>query len=132
MNSDAKNCNCGREKSYKDCCGRIHLDIKLALTAEDLMRSRYTAFTMANGDYLMQSHHTKTRPSSEKEEIVTWAKKVRWIRLEVLKISKGAVTDKKGRVEFKAYFEEDKKLDVIHENSAFVRENEHWVYLGSV
>ncbi len=127
-----KFCPCGRLIKYEFCCGAIHNGISKAITAEDLMRSRYVAFTLADGDYLMTSHHSSTRPLSEKRAIVKWAKSVEWIKLEVLNTFKGAKKDTEGRVEFKAYFKTKDKIQFIHENSMFVRENEQWVYLGIV
>ncbi len=124
------NCPCGRDNSYTDCCGRIHTAIHKAITAEDLMRSRYTAFTQANGNYLMKSHHTSTRPIHEKKEIVRWAKAVQWVKLEVLGHTAGQSQDKEGTVEFKAFFFENGQLQVIHENSKFVKQHNHWVYVG--
>ena len=40
---NTKNCPCGREKRYIDCCKLSHEDLASVKTAEDLMRSRYTA-----------------------------------------------------------------------------------------
>ena len=94
------------------------------------MRSRYSAFVLADGDYLMATHHSSTRPTKEKKAIVKWAKSVQWIKLEVLETSEGQENDTKGTVTFNAYFFENGKVDVIHEKSAFVRENNHWLYLG--
>ena len=48
------------------------------------MRSRYSAFVLANGDYLMATHHKSTRPIKEKKAIVKWAKSVQWLKLEIL------------------------------------------------
>ncbi|WP_298316963.1 YchJ family metal-binding protein [uncultured Aquimarina sp.] len=123
-------CYCGRSQTYDSCCGSIHNDIRQALTAEDLMRSRYTAFVLAKGDYLMKSHHSSTRSIKEKESIVQWAKSVKWIKLEVLHTTKGLASDEKGTVTFKAFYFENGALEFIHENSSFVKENGHWVYLG--
>jgi len=53
------------------------------------MRSRYCAFVLANGDYLMQTHHTSTRPLTEREAIVKRAKSVKWIKLIILETTKG-------------------------------------------
>jgi SEC-C motif-containing protein len=125
-----KSCACGRENTYKNCCGAIHLGKKKALTSEDLMRSRYTAFTMSDGEYLMKSHHSKTRPIKEKKEIVNWSKSVIWVRLEVLNTVNGYENDAEGNVEFKAFFLENGEMQVIHENSFFIKENENWVYVG--
>ncbi len=123
-------CNCGSGVLYSSCCEVFHRGKEKAITAEQLMRSRYTAFTKADGGYLMRSHHSKTRPIHEKKEIVSWAKSVEWIRLEVLKISLGLENDTEGMVEFKAYFFENGVVQVIHEKSKFLRENGNWVYYG--
>ncbi|OBX23471.1 MULTISPECIES: YchJ family protein [Bizionia] len=124
------NCYCGNDKPYKDCCEIFHLNNGKTETAEQLMRSRYSAFVLTNGDYLMQTHHRSTRPISEKKAIVTWAKSVSWIKLDVLKTSKGLANDKEGTVTFNAYFQKKGCIDVIHEKSAFIKENETWYYLG--
>ncbi len=94
------------------------------------MRSRYSAFVLADGDYLMATHHSSTRPIKEKKAIVKWAKSVQWIRLEVLETLKGTADDIKGIVTFNAYFFENRKVDVINEKSAFIKEDKHWYYLG--
>ncbi|MDH7446475.1 YchJ family protein [Aquimarina sp. 2201CG14-23] len=125
-------CYCGRPQTYDNCCGKIHKDIAQALTAEDLMRSRYSAFVMAKGDYLMKSHHSSTRPIREKKSIVKWTKSVEWIKLEVLNTTKGSQKEKEGTVEFKAFFYEEGTMQVIHENSYFVKEKGNWVYVGEV
>ena len=96
------------------------------------MRSRYTAFTMANGDYLMESHHLNTRPVKEKENIVAWARSVEWLELKISSKSKGLENDVEGSVEFNAYFKENGKINSISEHSLFVKENEHWYYFGFV
>ncbi|WP_291870553.1 YchJ family metal-binding protein [Maribacter sp.] len=126
----AKNCFCGSLKSFTDCCEKIHNDILQAKTAEQLMRSRYSAFVKANGDYLMQSHHSSTRPIKDKKAIIDWAKSVSWIKLEVLETSNGQVDDTEGTVFFKAFYYENGKVNSIDEKSTFVKENNHWVYLG--
>lgn len=126
------NCPCGRFKAYENCCGLVHQDIHNAKTAEDLMRSRYVAFTKGDGDYLMKSHHSTTRPISEKEEIESWSKSMKWRGLLVVNSTKGLFNENEGTVEFKAYFKERGIKRVIHENSKFVREYGCWVYLGNV
>ena len=123
-------CYCGNNKAYKNCCEVFHLNNGKTETAEQLMRSRYSAFVLGNGDYLIQTHHISTRPISEKEAIVKWAKSVEWIKLEVLETTKGLKNDEEGTVTFNAYFNENGNVDIIHENSAFIKENNTWYYLG--
>ncbi|WP_282122795.1 YchJ family protein [Algibacter mikhailovii] len=124
------NCYCGNLKDYVNCCEKIHKDLTNAKTAEQLMRSRYSAFVLANGDFLMKSHHSKTRPTSEKKAIIAWAKSVNWIKLEIIDTTMGLENDTNGTVTFNAYFYQHGKVDVIHEKSAFKKENKHWKYLG--
>ena len=126
------NCPCGNPKSYAACCQVAHQSITNVKTAEQLMRSRYTAFTMGNGDYLMQSHHSTTQPTQEKENIENWANSVVWLGLDVLHTTKGLATDNEGTVEFTAHFLENGKPATIHENSKFIKENGLWMYLGIV
>lgn len=123
-------CPCGNDKKYTDCCEIGHQNISDVVTAEQLMRSRYTAFVLANGDYLMSSHHSSTRPTKEKKELVTWAKSVNWIRLEILETTLGTRKDNVGTVTFNAFFYKDGKVEVLHEKSAFERENGSWMYVG--
>ncbi len=122
------NCYCGNNRPYKSCCEVFHLNNGKTETAQQLMRSRYSAFVLANGNYLMQTHHSSTRPITEKKAIVKWAKSVAWIKLEILETTKGLEKDEEGTVTFNASFFENGKVDVIHEKSAFVKENGKWYY----
>jgi SEC-C motif domain protein len=120
------NCPCNPSNLYENCCKRAYEEINSITSPEVLMRSRYSAFVMANVDYLQKSHHSSSRPSKlEKREILTWTKSVEWIKLEVL-------NNTKNTVEFKAYFRENGSLNFIHENSLFVKENGHWVYKSAL
>jgi len=126
-------CPCGSKKEYNNCCGIAHNNIHDVETAEQLMRSRYTAFCLADGDYLHKSHHSSTRPrKSERNEIVKWAKSVTWVKLEIIESTEGKQGDDFGTVEFKAYYLENGIPAIIHENSTFRKENNHWVYFDGI
>jgi SEC-C motif-containing protein len=124
----SNNCPCGSLRDYNECCGAIISGQRDALTAQELMRSRYTAFTLANVDYLMRSHHSKSRPIRERQQILTWAKSVKWMGLTIINTQQGEPADTTGYVEFKAVFMENGKVSHIHENSFFEREKGLWVY----
>ena len=47
-------------------------------------------------------------------------------------LKKGASTDTKGIVEFKAYYNKDGEEHVLHEVSRFVRTNGRWLYLDGM
>ncbi|MDB4297758.1 YchJ family metal-binding protein [Flavobacteriaceae bacterium] len=129
-NRDLTACPCGSSKSFSSCCEPIHKDIFKAKTPEMLMRSRYSAFTIANIDYLLSSHHSSTRPTKEANEIKEWATNVKWIKLEVLETN--IIDNTEGFVTFKAHFSENNKSEVIFEKSRFVKENNHWTYIDGL
>ena len=118
-------CPCNKDKKYVDCCAKIHEDITKAETPEQLMRSRYSAYVLGMIEFLMKSHHSSTRPLKEKEEILKWAKSVKWLGLDVLETNTNQVT-------FKAHFLEGLKKQVIHEKSNFEKENGYWTYVDGV
>lgn len=125
-----KECPCGSLKLYENCCEIAHKNILSVATAETLMRSRYSAFVMANMDYLSKSWHSSNKPSkSEMKEILDWTQSVIWHKLEIINTSKGLKNDTEGSVEFKAFYYEGIILKHIYEKSLFVKENDHWVYL---
>lgn len=94
------------------------------------MRSRYTAFTLANIDYLMLSHHSSTRPEKQRKSIQKWAESVQWMGLVILGTQAGGASDDYGYVEFRALYLETGKMQQIHEKSLFKRENQKWVYVS--
>ena len=114
-------CPCGSNKPYALCCEPIIANKANAQTAEQLMRSRYTAFTFANINYLMNSHHPKTRPIKEKKDILKWAKSVTWLGLQILYTDKGKESDMEGIVKFKALFLENGIPRELVEESVFVK-----------
>lgn len=125
-------CPCNSNMAYADCCEPIISGKKEAITAKQLMRSRYTAFTKANVDYLMRSHSAKTRPIKERKSIGKWAKSVNWIGLTILDTQDGEANDEIGYVEFKALYLENGQPQQIHEKSLFQRENGIWVYVSGM
>jgi len=125
-------CPCGSGLSFLACCEPIISGRKEAATAQELMRSRYVAFTQVNIDYLMRSHHSKSRPIKERKSMENWAKSVTWIGLIILDTQAGEENDEIGYVEFKALYLENGKPQQIHEKSLFRRENGKWVYVSGV
>ncbi|WP_035840497.1 YchJ family protein [Kitasatospora azatica] len=117
-------CPCGLPASYDDCCGRLHRGLAQASTAEQLMRSRYSAFVVQDVGYLLSSWHPDTRPSA-----LDLAPELRWERLEILGGTDGGPFHTSGTVEFRAYYREGRSSGTMRENSRFVRHEGAWVYL---
>lgn len=124
-------CPCGSGESYAACCGPLHRSRgsrrATAPTAERLMRSRFSAFAVGDETYLLLTWHPGTRPAT-----LDLDPDVEWRRLEILGGTKGGEHDDDGTVEFRAHFWDSTALHrgAQHENSAFVREDGQWFYVG--
>ncbi|MFD2288617.1 hypothetical protein GJU39_11025 [Pedobacter petrophilus] len=120
------NCPCGSGLLYENCCQPYHLKIKQAPTAEALMRSRYSAFVLADGDYLYETTHASKRKGNLKDAYLTSAKDTKWLKLEIVSASLD-------RVEFKAFYLNQKfQPAVLHEQSNFRLEDGKWYYVYGV
>ncbi len=114
-----------KPRAYNDCCEPLHLGRSKATSPEQLMRSRYSAFYLALGDYIFHTHHPDFRQGASVEDYQRSAENTLWCRLEVLDTS---FKQTSGKVEFKAYFMDKDKLHCLHENSNFVLDNGRWFY----
>jgi SEC-C motif-containing protein len=118
-------CPCGRPLTYAGCCGRWHAG-PLALqapSAEDLMRSRYSAFVAGLMDYLRDTWHPDTRPATLEPLPAT----LRWLGLEVRRHAQQDADH--ATVEFVARSKQGGKAERLHETSRFVREGGRWFYV---
>ena len=113
-------CPCGSGESYEDCCGPIVRNERPADTAEELMRSRYTAYVLGDVDHLFRSWHPSTRPDD-----LLQLPHVDWLGLEILETVDGGPGDDHGIVEFRA----SHGGGGLHERSRFLRRAGRWVYL---
>ncbi len=120
-------CPCLSGLTYDDCCGRLHSGAAVAQTAEQLMRSRFSAFAVDDADYLSATWHPSTRPT----ELELDADR-RWYRLDILATSGGSPFERTGTVEFEAYYRSPGGAGSQHEVSRFVREDGRWFYLDGM
>jgi len=127
-NLDNNLCLCGSGRDYPACCAPYHNGSAAAPTAEALMRARFTAYVLRNAEYLLASWDPGSRPIA-----IDFSKETaKWQRLQILSCKKGASGDRKGTVEFKAYYDQDGVACVMHEISRFVKNGAHWHYLDGV
>jgi len=127
-------CPCGSEKETNECCGAIISGRKEALTAEELMRSRYTAFTRADINYLVKTQGPSAglRKEKERKKLKRWAQSVEWLYLSVSKVIDGGEDDESGRVIFRAFYIQNEEYDNIYEESMFEKINGRWVYIDGI
>jgi len=135
MNKLLKNnlqaCVCGSGKDAAECCLALIEGRDLASSAEQLMRSRYTAYVLGHEAYLLQSWHGSTRPQA-----LNLDNKLQWRGLKVLNTSPEknlAVDNNSAQVEFVAAFVdasgEVSQAGQMHERSRFVFEGGRWFYV---
>jgi len=125
---DTEICPCGSEKSYKVCCAPLHSGDQLAKTAEQLMRSRYSAYACKKIDYLFETTHPKKRNENFRSEMAAWANRAEFTKLEILAKKQGRSLDKIGKVEFIAHYRQFGEEKQMHEISTFRRHQGRWHY----
>lgn len=118
-------CACGLDKEYNECCGAIINGNKNALSPQELMRSRYSAYVKSNGKYLVFSAVKENRYDEDVGLIEEFSNSVQWLKLNIL----SAADD---TVEFKAYYREKAGLKVLHEKSKFKKEDGLWRYVDGI
>lgn len=119
-------CPCGSGAGYHACCGRYIDAGVLPGTAEQLMRSRYSAYALGRADYLRASWHASTRPATA-ELYADAAAKPKWIGLEIR--SCDCQGGERATVEFVARYRIAGRAHRLHERSRFAREGERWYYV---
>lgn len=124
-----KLCPCDSGHPYLNCCGQFISGELSAPTPEALMRSRYTAYTQANIDYIERTMKGRALEGFDRQRSALWASQVAWLGLEVVKASEKFPL---GWVEFKAYFLQDNQKQILHEKSEFVFEAGAWYYTNGI
>lgn len=92
----------------------------MAENAEQLMRSRYTAYVLGDSDYLSQTWQAQQRPADMRLD-----PGLKWLRLDILGGDQG---EDVASVEFEARFLNQGRVEALHESSRFVREQGRWLY----
>jgi SEC-C motif-containing protein len=129
--SDTNFCPCGSQIDLKSCCLPFIQGSKQASTSEELLRSRYTAFTRGDVDFIMSSHHSRTLAEVKREEIEEWSKNSEWLGLKVVQVEAGRKEDEQGTIVFGAQYRAEGKLHDHWEKSFFEKENGQWKFLDA-
>ncbi|WP_178362338.1 YchJ family metal-binding protein [Mycolicibacterium hippocampi] len=122
MRSDSP-CPCGSGDPFGRCCLPLHTGDREAQTAEQLMRSRYTAFATGDVDYLWRTWHPRTRPDRVDDAGLIWT------GLHIIDCVAGGPGDQTGEVEFRARYLDSQRTGTLHERSRFAVRARRWFYL---
>lgn len=132
--SHSASCPCRSEeqpaKTYGECCALWHVGLQMspprhAPTPEDLMRSRYSAYVLKLGGYLLATWYGETSPGEIDFPPTKWLG---------LQIKHSAMSGDVGVVEFIArYRDSTGRAQRLHETSRFLREGvgdaARWFYI---
>ena len=132
--SSAEPCPCGGE-CYATCCEPFHLGTARPETAEQLMRSRYSAFSRNLIAYLIETHPSPEPMAERRQALKASNRGVRWTRLRISAREAGGPADLSGTVTFEAHYRQSGQTHVLRECSRFGREGAvpggRWLYLAA-
>lgn len=117
-------CPCQSGLTYVSCCRPLLTRACKGSSAEALMRSRYTAYGLADMGYIFKTWHPSTRPSlaSLRDNSL-----IDWLGLKILYTEQQTET---AIVEFVASYKVTDGISQFKERSHFVLEKGKWFYLN--
>ncbi|MGL4573792.1 MAG: YchJ family protein [Burkholderiaceae bacterium] len=122
LSSASSVCHCGSARPLAQCCDRFIAGGEVPATAEQLMRSRYSAYVIGARDYLLATWHPSTRPTTLELDAQT-----KWLGLEVKAHAQQDADH--ATVEFVARYRVAGKGHRLHEASRFERVAGRWLYV---
>jgi SEC-C motif-containing protein len=120
-------CPCGTSIAYDLCCGIYIENKQLPQTPAQLMRSRYTAYSLTNIEYIKNTMLGKALLGFNEAEALKWAQSVNWLGLEIIQAE--PTSTEVGFVEFIARFMDHEQVKSIHERSEFHKKEHRWFYV---
>lgn len=119
-------CPCGSPHSYAACCQPLHQG-QPATSAEALMRSRYSAYTLGLVDYLIATTLPAQQSGLDSAAIAEWSRSSQWLGLEV---AQAVEQGDQAEVQFVARWADASGVAQAHrEHSAFVRKQQRWYFI---
>ncbi|RMH43756.1 MAG: YchJ family protein [Deltaproteobacteria bacterium] len=125
----AVQCPCGNDAEFDRCCGPLIRGEASAETAEQLMRSRYSAYATGAVDYILQTHDPATAGDVDRDATEAWSKSAEWLGLEIVATEAGGPDDDEGVVEFVARYRLRGADAAHHERAQFRRCDGRWVFV---
>ena len=118
-------CPCGSGIALDDCCGKWHQG-QPAPSAEWLMRSRYSAYTLGLIDYLVATTLPAQQAALDRDSMRAWSLGSTWLGLEV---EGSELIDTHAFVTFTARWHDGDGEHRHRERSAFVQQAGRWYFI---
>ena len=125
-----ENCPCGSSRPWAECCEPVIRGARPAATAEELLRSRYSAYVKGEIPHLLATIHPDHRGDQDEDGIRHWSQSSQWHGLEILDSEAGGPDDQEGRIEFVAEYTLDGERRRHHERATFARADGAWKLVG--
>ncbi|MDY0375600.1 MAG: YchJ family protein [Desulfobacterium sp.] len=122
-------CPCCSNLPFDQCCEPLIRGTIAATTAEQVMRSRYTAYTEGEIAYLKTTTHPDGLADFDEQATRSWSEGSLWKGLEIIATEGGGPGDDQGIVEFLARFTQKDVEHKHHERAIFKREGREWLFL---
>lgn len=119
-------CPCGSEASFSSCCHPFITGETTPDTPEQLMRSRYTAYVLADMGYIEQTTQQEVRAQYDFEGLKSWADESEWLGL---KVHDSNTEGENGRVRFTARYRQNDLIINHSEDSLFTRHDGRWYFV---
>ena len=100
------------------------------------MRSRYSAFALAQIDHLLRTQPSEQSVQARRRSLEASCRKLRWRGLEIVATEAGGPDDREGTVTFIAHYSAGAERGTLRECSRFAREGGRpdgaWLYLEAL
>ncbi|MEI7639143.1 MAG: YchJ family protein [Syntrophus sp. (in: bacteria)] len=121
-------CPCRSGNTYEKCCAPFIKGESYPETAEQLMRSRYSAYALQEIPYIHDTIHPDFREDWDEEGALKWSKSSVWNGLEIVQTEAGGPGDEQGTVEFIAGFSIGDDRLQHHELAVFEKMAGRWYF----
>ena len=123
-------CPCCSGKKYKKCCKIFH-DGQNPRTAQELMRSRYCAFSIKKAQYIIDTTHQENSDFTHdleqwRDSILDFCSNTKFEAMEIIDFIDGQT---QSFVTFKAALIQKNTDASFCEKSRFLKTNNKWLYI---
>ena len=127
-----QHCHCGYPTPFNNCCEPLINKKTNAITAEQLMRSRFSAFKIQNYQYLIDTHLIEE--GCKPIQLEDFDSHIDWIGLYIINHFNITTQPNEAKVEFAAFYQDrhpskNQTYYQLHENSLFRKMGSQWFYV---
>lgn len=122
---------CDDPKALEAYCLPFIRGDKQPATAAELMASRYVAYTLAEVDYILDTHNPAAKDDTDRDATLKWATEASWQGLEIVSTEGGEPGDRDGTVEFIARYRMNDEEVAHHERAFFKRIDGRWYFIDA-